>query len=253
MGEHEPMPSADADSGPSSGQPTDETTAGRPGRHDPAGSPPAHVPTKRRKPWMWLSVLLTAISAGLLIWALTIDSDLDSTQQALETTQQELAGSQEELDNTKQELDATKQEVAQPQSEGDGGDRTGAALLAAKALYDEFADQLDATREDLAATQQDLEEAEKTAAEAEQDAVAATQAAAEAGDETEKAKAQTQQAKAEAKAAESRAAVVAECAKAYISAFGTLFEGDTVRDQAPAVREQLSGITAICKDELAGA
>ena len=43
---------------------------------------------------------------------------------------------------------------------------------------------------------------------------------------------------------------MAECAKAYISAFGGLFEGDTVRDQAPAVREQLSAITATCKDEL---
>ena len=76
---------------------------------------------------------------------------------------------------------------------------------------------------------------------------------ADAGDETEKAKAQAEQAKAETKAAKSRSAVVADCAKAYVSAFGALFEGDTARDQAPAVREQLSDITAICKDELAGA
>ena len=151
------------------------------------------------------------------------------------------------------ELDGTKREVEKLQSEGDGRDRTGAALLAAKALYDGFAKQLDATHEDLAATQKDLEEAEKTAAKAEQDAVAAKQDAADAGDETEKAKAQADQAKAEAKAAESRSAVVADCAKAYISAFGALFEGDTAREQAPAVREQRSGITAICKDELAGA
>jgi hypothetical protein len=32
-----------------------------------------------------------------------------------------------------------------------------------------------------------------------------------------------------------------------------LFEGESVRDQAPAVRKQLSGITADRKDELAGA
>ena len=206
-----------------------------------------------RKPWIWLSVVLTVVAAGLLFWALTIKSDLDSTQQELDTTQEALAGSREELDKTKQELDASKQEVEQLQSEGDGGIRTGAALLAGKALYDEFAEQLDATHEDLAATQQDLEEAEKAAAEAEQDAKAAKQDAADAGDATEKAKAQTDQAKAEAKAAESRSAVVADCAKAYISAFGGLFEGDTARDQAPAVREQLSAITATCKDELAGA
>ena len=206
-----------------------------------------------RKPWIWLSVLLTVVAAGLLFWALTIRSDLDSTQQELETTRQELAASKEEHDKTKQELDATKQEVEQLQSEDDGGNRTGAALVAAKALYDEFAKQLDATQEDLAATQQDLEEAEKAAAEAEQDAEAAKQDVADAGDETEKAKAQAEQAKAETKAAKSRSAVVADCAKAYVSAFGALFEGDTARDQAPAVREQLSDITAICKDELAGA
>jgi hypothetical protein len=70
-----------------------------------------------RKPWIWLSVLLTVVAAGLLFWALTIRSDPDSTQQELDTTQAELAGSREELDTTKQELDATKQEVEQLQSE----------------------------------------------------------------------------------------------------------------------------------------
>jgi len=209
-------------------------------------------PTKRRSRWLWVNVLLTVVAAGLLFWALTIKSDLDSTEQELEATQQELAGSREELDKTKQELDASEQEVEQLQSEGGGGKRAGAALVAGKALYDEFAEQLDATHEDLAATQQDLEEAEKTAKEAEQDAKAAKQDSADAGDATEKAKAQTDQAKAEAKAAESRSAVVADCAKAYISAFGALFEGDNASDQAPAVREQLSAITATCKDELAG-
>ena len=119
-----------------------------------------------RKPWIWLSVVLTAVAAGLLFWALTIRSDLDSTQQELDSTQEALAGSREELDKTKQELDAAKQEVEQLQSEGDGGIRTGAALLGAKAVYDEFAKQLDATHEDLAATQKDLEEAEKAAAKA---------------------------------------------------------------------------------------
>lgn len=255
------MSTADPNDGTSSGQPAeDETAAGRPDRGEPTDPPADQAPAKRRKPWIWLSVLLTIVAAGLLIWALTIQSDLDSTQQELESTQQELdgtsqelAGTSQELDSTKQELDATKQDAEAPQSESDDGNRTGAVLVAAKALYDEFAEQLNATSEDLAATQQDLEEAEKTAAQAEQDAEAAKQAAADAGNETDKAKAQTDQANAEAKAAESRAAVAADCAKAYISTFGALFEGESVRDQAPAVREQLSDITAECKDELAGA
>jgi chromosome segregation ATPase len=208
--------------------------------------------TKSRKPWIWLSALLTVVAAGLLIWALTLRSDLDSAEQELDRTQQELAGTSEELGSTKQELETTNQDLEALQSEGDDGNRTGAALVAAGALYHEFAEQLGATQEELAATQQDLEEAERTAEQADQDAEAAKQEAADAGDETAKAQAQADQAKAEARAAESRASIAADCAKAYIAAFGALFEGESASDQAPEVREQLSGITATCKDELAG-
>ena len=221
--------------------------------HD--GTPEAETttgPAKRRTGWIWLSALLAIVAAGLLIWALTIQSDLDGTQQELDSTQQELASTSQELDSTEQELDTTKQDVEELQSEGDEGNRTGAVLVGATALYKEFAEQLGATQEDLAATQQDLEEAEKAAGQAEQDVEAAEQAVADAGNETEQAKAEADQAKAEAKAAESRAAVAADCAKAYISAFGGLFEGQSARDQAPAVREQLTEVTALCKEELAG-
>jgi hypothetical protein len=38
-----------------------------------------------------------------------------------------------------------------------------------------------------------------------------------------------------------------------MSALGTLFEGESVRDQAAAVKEQLSGIAADCKAALEGA
>jgi hypothetical protein len=53
-------------------------------------------------------------------------------------------------------------------------------------------------------------------------------------------------------ATQSRADVAAGRAKAFISALGALFEGDSAQDQAPAVREQLSRVTAACKDDLAG-
>jgi hypothetical protein len=46
---------------------------------------------------------------------------------------------------------------------------------------------------------------------------------------------------------------VRDCARAYISALGVLFEGESARDQATAVRDELSRITAICKDRLAAA
>ena len=139
------------------------------------------------------------------------------------------------------------------QAQADEGVGTGAAVAGAAALYNEFSNQLGATQDDLAATQQDLEKAEKAAAQAEKDAKAAKQAAADAGSETEKAQAEADQAKAEVKAAESRTAVAADCAKAYISALGLLFEKESASDQADKVREQLSAITATCKDELADA
>jgi uncharacterized membrane-anchored protein YhcB (DUF1043 family) len=210
--------------------PSDDTSAEQPAEAEPA---------KPRKPWIWLSALLAVIAAGLLIWALTIQSDLDSAQQ--------------ELDSTKQQLDATKQDVEALQAEADKGVSTGAVVVGATALYKRFAEQLGATQEDLAATQQELDEAQKAAAAAEQDVEASKQAAADAGNETEKAQAEADQANAEVKAAESRAAVAVDCGKAFISAFGGLFEGESVKDQAPKVRKQLSEITATCKDELAGA
>jgi chromosome segregation ATPase len=212
----------------------------------------AAAPAKSRKPWIWLSALLAIVAAGLLIWALTLRSDLDSTQDEAASTQQELASTEKELDSTQKELDTTQQDVTELESERDGHLLTGAALLSAKSLYDEVAEELDATNEDLAATQQDLEEADKQAKQAEQDAKEAKQAAANADSETEKAQAEADQATADVEAAQSKAAVAADCAKAYISAFGALFEGDSPEDQAPAVRKQLSSITATCKDELAG-
>jgi hypothetical protein len=59
-------------------------------------------------------------------------------------------------------------------------------------------------------------------------------------------------AKADTKAAESKATITADCAKAYVSAIGTLFEGDAVRAQATQVREQLKGITSQCQAALGG-
>ena len=212
------------------------------GDHGPMSTADSPAATKKRRNWwIWVSAVLAVVAAGLLIWALTIQSDLDSAQQ-------ELAGVQEELDSTQQALDAARQDVEQLQSDADDGIRTGVALGAGKVLYDEFAEQLGATNEDLAATQQDLEEAQKAANQAEKDAEAARQKASDATDETEKAQAEAEQAKAELEAAEAKAAVAADCAKAYISALGPVFEGDGDEDQ---VRQQLSEITAACKDALA--
>jgi chromosome segregation ATPase len=126
-------------------------------------------------------------------------------------------------------------------------------LAAAKAVYDDLSAQLGATQQDLASTEQDLKDADAKAEQADKDAAAAEKQAASADNETDKAKAEADKAQAEATAAESRATVVADCAKAYFSAFGSLFEGDDVRAQAAKVREQLKGITADCEAALGAA
>jgi uncharacterized protein (DUF3084 family) len=209
----------------SKASPHDDTAAERSDGREQATVPPPQAQKKRRNPWIWICMGLAVVAAGLLIWALTIQSDLDSSEQ----------------------------DVADLQSQLEQSEETGSALLgAAKALYDDFAQQIGATTEDLAATQQDLDEAEQAAAKAEEDAAAAEQDAAEAGSETDKARAEADKLKAEAQAAESKAAVAADCGKAYVSAFGALFEGDSVREQAATVRPQLESITAECKAALGG-
>ena len=119
--------------------------------------------------------------------------------------------------------------------------------MAAGALFTGVARELGATREEVDAVEQDLEDAQKTADQAEQDAAAAKQEADDATDDAAKAKAQTDQANAERDAAQAKAAIAADCARSYISAFADLFGSGDVREQMPIVREQLAGITADCK------
>jgi flagellar basal body-associated protein FliL len=186
----------------------------------------AEPPKKHRSPWIWVSAVLLVVAAGLLIWALMLRSDRDDAQQ----------------------------QAKQLQAQVDQGKDTGGVVLTAvKAAYDELAQQLGATNEDLAAVKGDLDTAKQDAAQAEEDAAAAAdKAAAAADDATEKAKAEADQAKAEAQALESKATIASDCAKAYVSAIGSLFEGGNVRDQLSTVRGDLEGITADCKASFSG-
>jgi chromosome segregation ATPase len=183
-------------------------------------------PGKRRNPWIWVSVVLGLVAAGLLVWALTTQSDLD---------------------NAEQEADAAQSQVEQGKKAG------GAVLVGGKAAYDDVTQELGATTDDLDATEEDLQSAQKNADQAEQNAKAAEQDAAQADNEADKAKAETDKAQAEAEAAESKAAIAADCAKAYVSALGMLFEGESVKAQAEAVKQQLNSISATCKSSLEGA
>jgi hypothetical protein len=94
------------------------TTRSEPPEPDAAPEPPEDAPEKRRNWWIWLSAGSAIVVVGLLIWALTLRSDVDSAQaetqaasQELETTNEQLEATQAELNSTKQELDTTTQQL----------------------------------------------------------------------------------------------------------------------------------------------
>ena len=217
----------------------------------PGGVDAAPEQEKHRNPWIWISAVLAIVAIGVAIWALGVKSDSDRAKDDLAGTQQELASTQEQLETAQQEPAAT------PTPEPDDDSRDGRAALtigavaAVKALIEDLEADLGATQQDLEATEQDLEEAAKQAEEADQKAADAKKQAEQAGDETDKAEAEADQAKAEAEAAESRAAIARDCARAYLTAIGGLFEGESPEDQAPEVRTQLEAVTAQCRSAFA--
>ena len=215
-------------------------------------------PKEHRNRWIWVSALLGVAVIGLLAWALTTKSDLDSTEDDLASTSQQLATTSKQLDSTKKELDESQQKVEELEADetADRRRRIGGALLtaggltAAKTVYDDLTQELGATQKELDETQQDVEEANKAADEAADDAQKAEKDAEQADSATEKAEAETAQAKAETKTEKAKNTVVKDCVSAYISAFGTLFEGENVRDQAAGVRKQFGDITDDCRGAL---
>jgi hypothetical protein len=188
----------------------------------PAAPEPA-PPKKHRNPWIWISAVLGIAAIGLLVWALTVQNDLDDTNAELDQVQ------------------------AQVQENAESGSDFAAA---AKAAYDDLSNRIGAAganaQESIEATQAQVDEAEQQAQEAGQ------QAADAASDQAEQLQAEADQAKAEADAAAGKARIAADCAKAYLSAFGALFEGGGLAEGATAVREEIAGITDDCQAALSG-
>jgi len=176
-----------------------------------AGSepPPDEPPKKHRSRWIWVSGLLALGCVGLLVWALSLNSDLDDAN-AKNQQQQETGSS---------------------------------VATAAKDAYDSLASELGATNEDLQQTEEQLQGAQQDAENAQKDADAAKQKAESTSDELDKAQSEADQAKAEAEVAGSKAKIAAECAKAYISAAGGLLSGD----DKDSVKQTLQGITDQCR------
>jgi hypothetical protein len=165
-------------------------------------------------PWRWISIVLAIAVVGLLIWGLRTNSDLNGAQD----------------DNA-----ALKSFSA-----------------SAKSAYDDVSEQLGATSSDLAESEQQVDEAKADASQAEKDAAAAKEAAAKAESDQAKADAEAEQARADAEAADSKAKIAAGCAKAYVSAFGGLFEGDESSGGAEKAGQELEAVTADCKAALSG-
>jgi DNA repair exonuclease SbcCD ATPase subunit len=218
------------------------------------------APKKHRSPWIWVSVGLGVLAVGALIWVFLTRSDLNDTQTKLDSTQQELASTQQKLDAvptatpTPEETPTpTPTATATPEEDNGNALLTAGAIGAVTALYKDLKNQLGATQEDLAQTQDDLDAANKQADQAEKDAATAKDKAAQAGNETEKAQAEADEARANQKAAESKLQVATDCAKAYVSAFGTLFGADDVKAQAAKVKDQFSQIHDDCQAAFAGA
>jgi uncharacterized membrane-anchored protein YhcB (DUF1043 family) len=201
---------------------------------DTTPSPTGASTTQKSKhsAWMWVSIGLAVVVAGLLIWGLTTKSDLDDTQS--------------QLDSANQQVEQLKTETEQNKGVA------GTIAEAAKGAYNQLAQQLGATSEDLAATQQDLSTAQQEATQAEQAATKTKQAVDQATSATDKAKATADDLQAQANAAKAKGTVAADCARASVAAIGQLFEGESVQAQAQAVKQQLQTIGADCKSALAG-
>jgi Tfp pilus assembly protein PilN len=175
---------------------------------------------------MWVSGLLLLACAGLLIWGLTLDSDLKGTQE----------------------------DVAALQTKLDENEQQGATVSAAlQAGYTALMQEIGATQADVDATAASIDQAKQTVAQAEQDAQAAAERATDkASSAVEQAQARVDEAQARGETAGAKATIAADCGRAYLSALGSLFDGDSVRTQVAAVRKQLQGISADCKAAMAG-
>jgi chromosome segregation ATPase len=180
-----------------------------------ATTDPASPAPKQHNPWKWVSAVLAVVSIGLLVWALSAQSDKNDLQTQLDK----------------------------------GKESSSTFAVSSKALYDDVSTQLGIANEDLATTEQDLADSQQAADKAAKDAEQAKKDAEQADNETDKAKAEAEQAKAEQKATESKVAVIADCAKAYFSAFGMVADGE----DSAAVEDKLKGITADCKKAFADA
>jgi chromosome segregation ATPase len=178
---------------------------------------------RRRNRWIWVSAALGLVAAGLLIWGLNVNSDLDSAKQQNKELQAQVS---------------------------DGKQAGSDAAASYKNAYDHLESELGTTKADLSKTEQQLDDAQKDADQAEQDLKAAQKEADQAQTGEQKAQAQAKEAQAQADAAESKTSVAASCANAYVTEVGSLLESPDPTAQVETAKQELQGIVDDCKAAL---
>lgn len=167
-------------------------------------------PEHHRNGWRWVCAGLVVVVAGLLVWGVKTQRDLN---------------------------DANSDKAA----------LTGVST-SIKSAYDDISQQLGSTSQDLSESQQDVADAQQQATDAQKQAAEAKSQTGQAQDEADQAQKEAQQAQNQAEASDAKLAVAGDCAKAYVSAFGTLLDGASADD----VGKDLSAVTADCQDALGG-
>jgi uncharacterized protein HemX len=76
--------------------------------------PPDPHAAKHRRPWGWIVVvaLLVAIAAGLAIWAISLQGDLDDQKAATAEAQQQAETANNQVDEVTAQLDELSQSVS---------------------------------------------------------------------------------------------------------------------------------------------
>jgi hypothetical protein len=194
---------------------TADDSPSAPPRGGSGDSPLASESAPGKKPWGWIAVA-GVLAVGLVavgVYSINTKSDLDDANAKVASQQQKIASQQKEIDEA--------------QSPGAG------AVAAAKAAYGKLSAQLGAAQQNASQT------SEQAAAELSQ----AEQAASDA-------KGTAEELQKNADAAQAKAEAAATCAQSFLSAFGGVFSGPTLKEGVEATVAELKKLQPQCASAL---
>ena len=130
---------------------------------DPAQQSPGAAPQKQSHPWHWIvpCLVLLLVAAGLLIWGLGLQSDLDDQKAQTEQVQKQAAATQSDVQAVSDQVDALGQSL---QSAGDElSKQTADAQANAKAAIDDVQSKVQSLGDRAKSAKQKLSDAVKKA------------------------------------------------------------------------------------------